>query len=282
MPLQRAAEEAGRGGAGQVEGYLPELAAATIYADYREVFPQWPEVPPPGLKVAVDSTTMDYVREVVYGQVRGQGPAMATLNVPGAPAGSVTTADVPGFLADPGMDLTDPASEQFWRSAGITDPQYNQAAALQEGFLQHHVEEDPLSPPAADMPYGAEDYLLEEFGTDVPSLPPLPGQPPSPSAGYGSFAALQWEPVPAVMPPATAPSAPHPTALTGLAPGPAPLHTRPAHPGIPAPAGPHNPIAEHATQYLPIRNTPPTATTTQPTHPTHTTAHTKGKQPSRR
>ncbi|WP_267717399.1 hypothetical protein, partial [Streptomyces sp. CoH17] len=43
----RAAAEAGRvGGGGQGEGYLPEIAAVTIYADYREVFPQWPEVPP--------------------------------------------------------------------------------------------------------------------------------------------------------------------------------------------------------------------------------------------
>ncbi|WP_267717392.1 hypothetical protein, partial [Streptomyces sp. CoH17] len=44
---ERAAAEAGRvGGGGQGAGYLPEIAAVTIYADYREVFPQWPEVPP--------------------------------------------------------------------------------------------------------------------------------------------------------------------------------------------------------------------------------------------
>ncbi|WP_267717284.1 hypothetical protein [Streptomyces sp. CoH17] len=257
----------------------------TIYADYREVFPQWPEVPPQGLKVAVDSATMDLVRESVYGavsgQVVGQGPAMATLNVPGAQAGPVTTAGVPGFLADPGMDLTDPASEQFRRSAGITDPQYGEAAAVQEGFLQHHVGEDPLSPPAAAMPYGADDFLLDKFGTDLPPLPSLPGQSASPGAAYGSFDALRWEPAPALVPPAAVPSATHPAAVTpyGLPPEPAPLHTTPAHPGTPAPAGPHNPIAEHATQYLPTRNTPPTTTTT---HPTHTTAHTKGRKPSRR
>ncbi|WP_267717422.1 hypothetical protein [Streptomyces sp. CoH17] len=251
----------------------------TIYEGYRAVFPQWPEVPPPGLRVAVDSTTMDYVKEAVYGEASGQvpglGPAMATLNVPGAQAGPVATADVPGFLADPLMDLTDHASQQFTRTAGITDPQYDQAAAVQERFLQEHLEADPLSPPAAAMPDSADDYLLDQFGTD---LPPLPGQPLSPSAAYGDFDALQWEPVPAFTPPGIAPSATHPAAATpyALAPGPA------AHPSTPAPAGPHNPIAEHATQYLPIRNNPPTATTTQPTHTTHTTAHTKGKQPARR
>ncbi|MEV4046603.1 hypothetical protein [Streptomyces sp. NPDC049744] len=283
--VARATEEAGWAGVpgvGQVEGYLPEIAAAAIYEDYRAMFPQWPEVPPPGLKVAVDSATMDYMKEAVYGamsgQMLGQGPAMATLNVPGAQAGPVTTADVPGFLADPGMDLTDPASEQFRRSAGITDPQYKQAAALQEGFLQ---QQDPLSPLAEDMPYADDSYLLEAFGTYVP---PLPGQPPSPSPEYGSFDALQWEQVPALTPSAAAPSAPHPTAVSpfGPAPGPAPLHDTAAHTGIPALAAPHNPIAEHATQWLPIRNTPPTATTTPPTHTTHPTAHAKGKQRSRR
>ncbi|WP_267717300.1 hypothetical protein [Streptomyces sp. CoH17] len=191
-----------------MKGYLPEIAAAAIYEDYRAMFPQWPEVPPPGLKVAVDSATMGYMKEAVYGamsgQMLGQGPAMATLNVPGAQAGLVTTADVPGFLADPGMDLTDPASEQFRRSAGITDPQYKQAAALQEDFLQ---QQDPLSPLAEDMPYADDNYLLEAIGTYVS---PLPGQPPSPSAQYGSFDALQWEQVPALMPSAAAPSAPTP------------------------------------------------------------------------
>ncbi|MEU9222628.1 hypothetical protein AB0D47_39860 [Streptomyces sp. NPDC048376] len=120
IPLNTPATE----GALLVRENLSGIAAAEIYADYQKVFPHWPEVPPPGLKVAVDSHTMGYVKEAVYreasGQVLAQGVAMATLNVRGAAAGPAVTAGVPEFLVDPGMNLTDPTNQQFLREESVS------------------------------------------------------------------------------------------------------------------------------------------------------------------
>jgi hypothetical protein len=207
---ERAAVHAGAKGvvdAGQVRGNLSGISAVNIYMIYREIFPHWPQDPPSGLRIAVDSHTMNDAKETVYGEVSRQLPALgaviATLNVPGIQAEPVATADMPGFLIDPGMDLTDSANQQFLHSAGIANTQYAQATALQDDLLRHYAGED-LQLPQAETPQDkAEDFLLETFGTDVPPLPPFPGQSTSPNAN-GSLTVLQWDPARTFILPRTA------------------------------------------------------------------------------
>ncbi len=212
---KRAAERAVRAGARgvvdaeQVRGNLSGIAAVNIYMIYREVFSHWPQDPPSGLRIAVDSHTMNDAKETVYGEVSRQlpalGAAIAILNVPGIQAEPVTTADMPGFLIDPGMDLTDSANQQLLHSAGIAKTQYAQATALQDDLLRHYAEEDLQLPQAETPQYEAEDFLLETFGTDVPPLPPFPGQSTSPSVS-GSLSVRQWDPALAFILPTAASS----------------------------------------------------------------------------
>ncbi|MGC0407575.1 hypothetical protein RKD31_000818 [Streptomyces sp. SAI-163] len=256
-----AAGERGVADAEQVRGNLSGIAAAEIYADYHKVFPHWPDVPPPGLKVAVDSHTMGYVKEAVYreasGQVLAQGVAMATLNVPGAAAGPAVTAGVPEFLVDPGMNLTDPTNQQFLRDAGITDTQYAQAAARQDDLLEQLWGRDTPSPQAEDRHHDY-DFARQTACTDMSPLPPFPG-PSSQGTVHAAASAYGFPQAPA----------PHPGTT--------------AHTGTLASPSPHNPIAGHATLHLPARNNQPAATATHPTTPVHQpSAHPRDRQPSRR
>ncbi|MFF7987749.1 hypothetical protein ACFZDK_53460 [Streptomyces sp. NPDC007901] len=149
----------------QVQSVVPQVAAAQIYMDYQQtVFSHWPQLPPPGLKVAVHPETV--------GQALERGAVMVTLNVPDAVAEPAGAASVPALLADPGLDLTDTATLDALDTAQITPGERSEAAMVQDGYL------------AMERAALAEEWppMLSSGGS--PSIPPA-GPPTAPELQYG-------------------------------------------------------------------------------------------------
>ncbi|MEV5646391.1 hypothetical protein AB0L67_40980 [Streptomyces flaveolus] len=104
---------------------MPEIVALEVYGDYQQRSPGWPQLPPEGLRVAVDA---DVAR------VQGRDVAVVELNVP-QPAAGLSSAGVPPLLADPSLDLDDAAVRSRIMAAGIQEDDFVQAVGMQENIL---------------------------------------------------------------------------------------------------------------------------------------------------
>ncbi|MER8069078.1 hypothetical protein ABTZ59_12375 [Streptomyces sp. NPDC094034] len=109
---------------------VPEHVARWTYEDYRRHQPGWPEVPPPGLKIAVaaESAGLKIIK----------APRLVSLNAAqqeAGPSGSL----VPPFLADPSLDLNDSKVQDTIKKQGVDDQAYKTAqdwqTALQDSML---------------------------------------------------------------------------------------------------------------------------------------------------
>lgn len=200
--------------------------ALLIYEDYRRIFPSWPEIPPAGLRIAVYPVKQEE-----------RGAIITTPNPASLEPGSASMANPPAFLADPGLDLTNPLAQAALGTAGITPKEYAEAARLQNELHNDLLQYDlsPYTTPSvsssavftwdADQAAGT---MQQEPSSQDPSL------------------------IPHTRSTAGMPFAPDPYAATLTS-------NRPTPPM-------HNPVAEHATENQPPRQPgtqapPPTAST---------------------
>ncbi|TFI30907.1 MULTISPECIES: hypothetical protein [Streptomyces] len=169
----------------QRDSLLPQIVAAEMYVDYQRLQPDWPEVPPTGLKFAVDPksaglTAVGAAAQVVPLEVPQTGP-------------SASASSVPSFLADPYLDLDSPKVRKSVLRQGVAGSAY-EAAKEWQTQLQDQTR-------------------LQEFGTEAALIPqdhPALDQAPShehqntwpastllPPSAYGSAHPQSYSPPPA-------------------------------------------------------------------------------------
>jgi hypothetical protein len=110
--------------AGGQESLVPKTVALDVYADYQQLM-RWPQVPPTGLRVAVDRQSDG---------PEGRAATVVTLDVPqqtAAPSGAVA----PPLVADPSIDLTDPRVRAQIFAAGTDERAYQTAVQTQAAYL---------------------------------------------------------------------------------------------------------------------------------------------------
>ncbi|WP_345621633.1 hypothetical protein [Streptomyces ziwulingensis] len=126
------------------DSLVPEIVALEVYRSYQERSPGWPEVPPAGLRVAVDGRSAGVV---------GREAVVVRLDVPGSQGLSGTP--VPTLVADPSLDLANVGVRSRIFAAGADAGIYRAAESAQGVLL------DVLR--------------VEEFGADA-AFPPGQGQ----------------------------------------------------------------------------------------------------------
>ncbi|MFF4751571.1 hypothetical protein ACWD5R_04980 [Streptomyces sp. NPDC002514] len=97
------------------------IAALDVYAAHQQMNPQWPTMPPPGLKVAVHPASLG--RE-------GEVPVMVTLDIPQPQIPEPGRVQPPRFLAGPRLDLDDASVHMAIRTTGVDQLSYQQAQSL--------------------------------------------------------------------------------------------------------------------------------------------------------
>ncbi|MEV8404112.1 hypothetical protein [Streptomyces niveus] len=153
--------------------------------DYQRLQPGWPEVPPTGLKFAVDPKSAGL-------STVGAATQVVSLEVPQTES-SASASPVPPFLADPYLDLNDPKVRRSVLRRGVAESAY-EAAKEWQTQLQDQTR-------------------LEEFGADAALIPqdqPALDQAPSyehqntwtastllPPSAYGSAQPQSYSPPPA-------------------------------------------------------------------------------------
>ncbi|MGW4985999.1 hypothetical protein [Streptomyces mirabilis] len=179
-----------------------EIAATVAYEEYRVLHPDWPEFPPPGLKVAVDPQSWQQDSDDVL--MRGQDrpdPVVVTLDVPSASADPA----VPPFLADPMLDLEDPAVRtSIQQQTRMDDSSYN-TGILEQSALYALAAEGSTT--MADTHNQAVISLA--YRSAAPSLPvqhnPQIAMPPVPG-GIAQYAPHSFPSFPNAGPSSTQPS----------------------------------------------------------------------------
>ncbi|MFE3118943.1 hypothetical protein [Streptomyces niveus] len=169
----------------QRDSLLPQIVAAEMYVDYQRLQPDWPELPPPGLKFAVDPksaglTAVGAAAQVVPLEVPQTGPS--------APASSV-----PSFLADPYLDLDSPKVRKSVLRQGVEESAFEAAKEWQTRLqdqtrFQEFGTEAALIPqdhPALDR---APSHEHQNTWTASTLLPP---------SAYGSAQPQSYSPPPA-------------------------------------------------------------------------------------
>ncbi|MGW4984253.1 hypothetical protein [Streptomyces mirabilis] len=152
-----------------------------IYESYQqEHFGHWPQVPPAGLRVAVDPQSVGMTPGpaalvVTLGMpVAGNGPAEET--APGLRAEAIyNNGREVKLLADPSLELDLAVEAQLITMEGVTDEEFNRMVDLQETFLENfHAEET------------AEDvHVIDEYAQALQIL------------GAHSISTVnEWQPVP--------------------------------------------------------------------------------------
>ncbi|CAL9589795.1 hypothetical protein SUDANB145_05202 [Streptomyces sp. enrichment culture] len=139
LPAQHAQPQQPAGTAARIpadapqESNLPQIGAIQVYLDYQRALPALvPEVPPPGLKVAMHPEAVAPASDLDVIVTTIDFDRTSTQPVPPFMQG-VT------FLADPGLNLEDPAVCDQLEAQGFLGPDRAIAEALQQRFYQSHL-----------------------------------------------------------------------------------------------------------------------------------------------
>ncbi|MFE9610212.1 hypothetical protein [Streptomyces sp. NPDC006012] len=156
----------------------PEIAASMIYEEYW--VPGLPVLPPTGLKVAVHPESAG----------QGQDAVVVTVTLRTPHQAGASGSSVPPFLADPSLDLDDPAVKQAILSQGVSEEDFQEAKTFHSVLLDVLADQDPGLP-------GADSALATSAGfTNLPDSAPsfhsyqdfgyhAQGQAMPPAAQYG-------------------------------------------------------------------------------------------------
>ncbi|MEU9746291.1 hypothetical protein [Streptomyces niveus] len=171
----------------QRESLKPQIVAAEMYVDYQRLRPDWPEVPPTGLRFAVDPKSAGLSSVFKY-------PQVVSLEVPQTES-SAPASSVPSFLADPYLDLDASKVRRSILRQGVGESAYEEAMEWQTQLQ--------------------DQTRLEEFGADAALIPQdhaahdraLPGQGQNPwtastllpPSAYGSAQPQSYAAAPATI-----------------------------------------------------------------------------------
>ncbi|CAL9589594.1 hypothetical protein SUDANB145_05198 [Streptomyces sp. enrichment culture] len=145
---------------------LPQIGAIEVYNDYRQVLPDLPEQPPPGLRIAMDPQ--------VVAPGSGLDVIVTTID-------RTSTQPVPPsvqgltFLADPGLEITGAVRDTLVKREGISEIDIAMADTVQEMFFDRQLALAATSfPPPPHHP----DTMQWQ------PIPPAPAGPRNPIAPY--------------------------------------------------------------------------------------------------
>ncbi|MFD4702092.1 hypothetical protein [Streptomyces niveus] len=162
---------------------MPQIVAAEMYVDYQRLQPDWPEVPPRGLKFAVDPKSAGLTAVKAAAQV-------VSLEVPQTES-SASASSVPSFLADPYLDLDSSTVRKSILRQGVAGSAY-EAAKKWQTKLQDQTRLEEFGAEAALIPQdpAAHDQAPGQFDHDGqgPEFLPSVAKPAASYAdGYGQF-----------------------------------------------------------------------------------------------
>ncbi|TXL83398.1 hypothetical protein, partial [Streptomyces sp. IB2014 016-6] len=145
-------------------GSLAPSVAAEMYADYQRLHPDWPEVPPKGLKFAVDPESAE---------LKSTKAALVVSFETQQTGQSASASSVPPFLADPYLDLDNSTVRNTVLRHRVGKPAYELAREWQTYFQDHTLLEE----------FEADAALIQEPGQfHHPAQDhdyPAPGQEPA-------------------------------------------------------------------------------------------------------
>ncbi|MFE9295994.1 hypothetical protein [Streptomyces niveus] len=147
----------------QRDSLLPQIVAAEMYVDYQRLQPDWPEVPPTGLKFAVDpkSAGLTIVKAVL----------VVSLEVPQTES-SASASSVPSFLADPYLDLDSPKVRKSVLRQGVDESAFEAAKEWQTRLQdQTRLQEFGTDAALISQDHPALDRAPVQFHTSAPYDP---------------------------------------------------------------------------------------------------------------
>jgi hypothetical protein len=164
---------------------LLEVAATMAYDTYRSTLKpdDWPELPPKGLRIAVDETTITATEqdiETTLDMPLDQIVVVVPLNVPGAPDAGLHP-DIPTVLLDPAIEVDDDWVPAVVQSQGVDADAYATAVRTQADLVNILQEEHPLQhPPSVPQQAQSYNWVAENMPPSIGAgnyTPPGPSNP---------------------------------------------------------------------------------------------------------